>query len=86
VMFSIYGIVSSVMSGAKTLGEMTIFVGQLLTTNILAVSLMIFIAFAVAIFTLRRGWNPDNFVIPIESSLADTITTAAVLVALFFII
>ncbi len=86
VMFIIYGIVSSVMSGAETLGEMMMFTGQLLTTNILAVSLMVIIAYAVAIFTLRRGWNPDNFVIPIESSLADTITTAAVLVALALII
>lgn len=86
VMFIIYGVVSSVMSGAETLGEMMMFTGQLLTTNIVAVSLMVFIAYAVAIFTFRRGWNPDNFVIPIESSLADTITTAAVLVALALLI
>ena len=86
VMFIIYAIVSSVMSGAKTLGETIMFASQLLTTNILAVSLMVFIAYAVAIFTFRRGLNPDNFVIPIESSLADTITTAAVLVALALII
>jgi mgtE-like transporter len=86
VMFIIYGVVSSVMSGAETLGEMIMFTGQLLTTNIVAVSLMVFIAYAVAIFTFRRGWNPDNFVIPIESSLADTITTAAVLVALALLI
>jgi mgtE-like transporter len=86
VMFIIYGVVSSVMSGAETLGEMVMFTGQLLTTNILAVSFMVFIAYAVAIFTFRRGWNPDNFVIPIESSLADTITTAAVLVALALLI
>ena len=86
VMFIIYAIVSSVMSGAKTLGETMMFTGQLLITNILAVSLMVVIAYAVAIFTFRRGWNPDNFVIPIESSLADTITTAAVLVALALII
>ncbi len=86
VMFIVYGIVSSIMSGAETLGEMTMFMGQLLTTNIVAVFIMVFIAYAVAIFTFRRGWNPDNFVIPIESSLADTITTAAVLVALSLII
>jgi len=29
--------------------------------------------------------DPDNFVIPIESSLADGITTVALLVALFLI-
>jgi len=62
------------------------FMGQLLTTNILAVVIMIIVAYTVAIYTFRRGWNPDNFVIPIESSLADTVTTAAVLVALTLII
>jgi len=85
VMFVLYSILSSFISGAKTLGDLTIFTSQLLTTNILAVSVMIFIAYAVAIFTFRRGWNPDNFVIPIESSLADTVTTAAALVALALI-
>lgn len=85
VMFVLYSILSSFISGAKTLGDLTIFTSQLLTTNILAVSVMILIAYAVAIFTFRRGWNPDNFVIPIESSLADTVTTAAALVALALI-
>jgi len=85
IMFVLYSILSSFISGAKTLADLTIFTSQLLTTNILAVSVMIFIAYAVAIFTFRRGWNPDNFVIPIESSLADTVTTAAALVALALI-
>jgi mgtE-like transporter len=86
VMFVIYVILSSVISGTLALGEMLNFMGQLLTTNILAVVIMIFVAYTVAIYTFRRGWNPDNFVIPIESSLADTVTTAAVLVALALII
>jgi cation transporter-like permease len=47
---------------------------------------MILIAYAVAIYTFRRGWNPDNFVIPIESALADTMTTAAVIIALALIV
>jgi len=85
VMFVLYSIFSSFISGAKTLGDLLMFASQLLTTNILAVSVMILIAYAVAIFTFRRGWNPDNFVIPIESSLADTVTTAAILVALALI-
>jgi len=36
----------------------------------------------VAILTYRRGWDSDNFVIPIESSLADSITTISLLLAL----
>ena len=86
IMFSVYAVLSLFTSGGTTLGELAVFTVQLLTTNVLAVAVMVFISFAVAIFTYRRGWNPDNFVIPIESSLADTITTAAALTALTLII
>jgi len=86
IMFVIYALLSLVISGAVTLGNLPTFIGQLLTTNVFAVSVMVIIVYAVAIFTFRRGWNPDNFVIPLESSLADTVTTAAVIVALALII
>jgi len=85
VMFVVYVILSSFIIGTTALGGLLIFTGQLLITNIFAVAIMLFVAYAVAIYTFRRGWNPDNFVIPIESSLADTVTTAAVLVALALI-
>ncbi len=85
-MFVFYLILSSFGGSVKTIWDMIKFALQLLTINLLAVSVMVFIAYAVAIFTFRRGWNPDNFVIPIESSLADTITTVAALVSLALII
>jgi cation transporter-like permease len=86
VMFVLYAILPSfVVGGVQTVGNVTKFIIQILTTNILAVSAMISIAYTVAILTFRRGWNPDNFVIPIESSLADTVTTAAALIALAII-
>jgi len=86
VLFVSYAAISSLTSGVNTLGAIIRFTGQLLITNILAVSVMIFIAYSIAIFTYRRGLNPDNFVIPIESSLADTVTTASVLIALALIL
>jgi mgtE-like transporter len=86
IMFGLYAVLALFISGTSTLGNFVTFSGQLLLTNVLAVSIMLFIAYAVAIFTFRRGWNPDNFVIPIESSLADTLTTAAVIIALALII
>jgi mgtE-like transporter len=86
VMFVLYAILPSfVVGGVKTVGDVTKFTIQILTTNVLAVSTMVFIAYTIAILTFRRGWNPDNFVIPIESSLADTVTTAAALLALAII-
>lgn len=86
MLFFSYAAISLLTFGVNTLEGIIRFTSQLLITNILAVSIMIFIAYSIAIFTYRQGLNPDNFVIPIESSLADTITTAAVLVALALII
>jgi mgtE-like transporter len=86
VMFLIYAILSTFISGPKNLGELLLFTSQLLTTNFFAVVTMLVVAYAVAIYTYRRGWNPDNFVIPIESSLADTVTTASILLALILLI
>jgi mgtE-like transporter len=51
------------------------FIGLLLATNVFAASFMIIVSFSVAILTFQKGLDPDNFVIPIESSLADTLTT-----------
>ncbi len=82
VLFVVYAVLSLVISGGTTLMELLTFTLQLLTTNVLAVSIMAIIAYAIAIYTFRRGWNPDNFVIPIESSLADTLTTASILLVL----
>jgi len=86
VMFLVYALLSVLISGVNTLEELLVFTGQLLTTNIVAVAVMLFVAYAVAISTFRRGLNPDNFVIPVESSLADTVTTAAALLALALIV
>ena len=86
VMFTLYSILSSFTSETLTLSTSLRFAAQLLTTNILAVSAMVIIAYAVAISTYRRGLDPDNFVIPIESSLADSITTLSLLIALTVIV
>jgi len=40
------------------------------------------VVFVITYATYSRGWNPDNFLIPIESSLADTVTTLALLLVL----
>ena len=86
ILFIVYVMLSSFINGTETLGSTLTFTSQLLTINFIAVLVMIFIAYTIAIYTFRRGWNPDNFVIPIESSLADTVTTAAVLITLMLII
>ena len=82
IMFTIFFITASFMRRIPPSGGLLGFAAQLLITNVLAVSAIVIVAYAVAIFTYRRGWDPDNFVIPIESSLADSITTVSLLIAL----
>jgi mgtE-like transporter len=81
VMFMLYSIISCVTQGMPVLKFLR-FMVLLFATNILAALSMIIIAYAIGVLTYRKGWDPDNFVIPIESSLADTITTVALLAAL----
>jgi mgtE-like transporter len=86
MLFTLYSGISSLAEGAFTLGNFLKLSAQLLSTNILAVFFMVLIVYAVAIYTYKRGWDPDNFVIPIESSLADGITTVSLLVMLILIV
>ncbi|MDH5374780.1 MAG: magnesium transporter [Candidatus Bathyarchaeota archaeon] len=83
IMFILYSIVSLFTQGIFTLHAFLRFASLLLITNIIAVSAIVLISYAVAILTFKRGLDPDNFVIPIASSLADSITSIALLVALF---
>ena len=85
LLFALYSITSLLSCGIVTLNNLSAQTARLLITNTLAVSIMVVIAYFVAIVTYRRGWDPDNFVIPIESSLADSVTTIALLMSLIAI-
>ena len=83
ILFAVYAIVSSyVTRGVLVLYPLLILAAVLLTLNLLAAPLMSVVAYCVAVLTYRRGLNPDNFVIPFESSLSDTVTTVCLLVVL----
>jgi len=73
--------INSILTPSTFLG----FTFILLTSNVIAITAMVLISYAVSILTFQRGLDPDNFVIPIESSLADGVTSIALLVALFLI-
>jgi mgtE-like transporter len=81
VMFMLYSVFVSFAGGTATFNVLS-FMAQFIITNVLAVSAIVVISYTVAILTYRRGWDSDNFVIPIESSLADSITTISLLIAL----
>jgi len=57
-----------------------------LVANILAVATIVILTYSISILTFKRGLDPDNFVIPVESSLADSVTSLSLFVALLLII
>jgi len=84
-MFAAYSVLSLVIQGIFSLNTFLRFTALLFTTNLMAASSIIIVAYIVAVLTFQRGLDPDNFVIPIESSLADGITTISLLAALSLI-
>lgn len=85
IMFIMYSMLSLIIQGLFTFPNFFRFTALLFSTNVVAASVIIIISYAVAILTYQRGLDPDNFVIPIESSLADSITTISLLLALSII-
>ncbi len=78
--------VSLFLTGKFALPAFYLLTSVLLVTNAFALIAMVLISYAFAILTFKNGLDPDHFVIPLESSLAGTITSTALLVALFLIL
>lgn len=85
IMFIVYSVLSLLIQGILMIGVFIRFTTLLLTTNLLAASFIIAISWAVSIITFHHGLDPDNFVIPIESSMADSMTTISLFIALTLI-
>jgi mgtE-like transporter len=85
IMFVFFSALSLAINSILMPSTFLVFTFILLTSNVIAVTAMVLISYAVSILTFHRGLDPDNFVIPIESSLADGITSIALLVVLFLI-
>jgi mgtE-like transporter len=82
IMYFAYSILALTITGMPSPLYLVKFTLFLFTVNIFAASLIIVVSYAVAILTYQRGLDPDNFEIPIESSLADSITTISLLASL----
>lgn len=83
IMFVLYALTSSAVYGIWMFPGL---LAEALTTNFLVVPIIIVISFATAIITRRRGLDPDNFIIPIETSISDGLTTIGLLVAITIIL
>ena len=83
---TVLALISLAINRVFSLSSMLNFVLIIWVSNMIAVIAIVLLSYAIAILTFRRGLNPDNFVIPIETSLAIIVTSIALLLALFLIL
>jgi len=82
LIFTILALISLAINHVFALTTMFDFLMVIWISNIIAVIGIVLLSFGVAVVTFKRGLNPENFVIPIETSLATIITSTALLLAL----
>ena len=85
VVFVVLAILSLAINGVFSWFRILSLFAILLIANVIAVTAIVLLSYSISILTFKWGLDPDNFVIPIESSFADSITTIALLAALLLI-
>jgi mgtE-like transporter len=85
-LFAVLGFLSLSLNHIFSLQGICSLLLILFISNIIAFSAIAILSYAISILTFKRGLDPDNFVIPISSCLADSITTIALLIALLVIL
>jgi mgtE-like transporter len=86
IMFVVLAVMALPMHNMFSFSSFYRLILVVLLANILAVAAIVFLSYAVSILTFKRGLDPDNFVIPVESSLADSATSIALFMALLLIV
>ena len=86
IMFIILAVLSLSIHNIFSFSSVYQLFSIVLIANVLAVATIVILTYAISILTFKRGLDPDNFVIPVESSLADSVTSLALFVALLLII
>jgi len=82
IMFVFCSFLTLVLQGMFSIMNFIQLASLVLVVNVMAAGAIALISFVVAIVSFSRGLDPDNFVIPIESSLADTLTSVSLFTAL----
>lgn len=86
MMFAVLCLLSLGINGILSIPGISNLLSILFVSNIIAFAVIVIVSYAISILTFKRGLDPDNFVIPVGSSLADCTTTITLFVALLLII
>ena len=85
LIFTILALISLGINRVFSLPNALSFIGIIWLSNIIAVIGIVLISYGISILTFKKGLNPENFVIPIETSLSTIVTSIALLIALVLI-
>jgi len=85
LVFIISALISLAINRVSSLPSISDFIELILLSNIIAVIGIGIMSYGIAILAFRRGLSPERFVIPLETSFATMITSAALLVTLLLI-
>ncbi len=86
MLFVVVGVLALAIDGVLTVAGLTSLLVILLISNVIAFTLIVLVSYGISILTFKRGLDPDNFVIPVGSSLADALTTVALFLTLLLIV
>ena len=86
MLFAVLGFLSLALNGMLSMQGVFILLPILFVSNVIAFTAIVVVSYSISILTFKRGLDPDNFVIPVESSIADAITTIALFVTLLLIL
>ncbi|MGC8849912.1 MAG: magnesium transporter [Candidatus Bathyarchaeia archaeon] len=76
IVYGAVGFLTSMEAGLTV--SLTRLIGVTLASNLMTFPAIFAIAYLIAIMTFKKGLDPDNFVIPLETSMADSLATLSV--------
>ena len=86
IIFTLLALISLAINQVFAIPNIINFLLIIWVSNIIAVITIVLVSYGVSIITFKRGLDPDNFVIPVETSLATIVTSTALLIALLIIL
>ncbi|MHA1838657.1 MAG: magnesium transporter [Candidatus Ranarchaeia archaeon] len=75
IMFGVYYVITLILQPSLLTTEPAQFGLRLLKIYLLSSLIVILLSFTIGVQSYQRNLNPDNFIIPVETSLIDAVTT-----------
>jgi mgtE-like transporter len=85
LIFTVLALISLAVNRVFLLSSVLNFMVIIWLSNVIAVIGIALLSYGISILTFKRGLDPDNFVIPVETSFATIVTSTALLLALLLI-